>query len=85
MYQTNYGTDPRRFTYGWIIKGGQKHTTSHHEKGARDKNREAQKVSEVGHPHNVRKREDAPSPAAARSRWFDDQAAKIPQNSSWFS
>jgi hypothetical protein len=32
---------------GWIIKRGQKHITSNHEKGSRHKNREAQKEAAI--------------------------------------
>jgi hypothetical protein len=38
--------------YGRIKRGGQEHAPENHEKGARDKNREAQKSSEVGHTND---------------------------------
>jgi len=39
------------YKYGWVIKGGQKHITSNHEKGSRDQNLKAEKretFSKVG-------------------------------------
>jgi len=70
--------------HGWIIKGGQKHFTTHHEKGARDKNPKTQgrKTFEVGHT-NDRKEIDQWRPfqlrwkAEERSHWFDDQTREI--------
>jgi len=68
--------------YGWVIKGGQKYFATDHEKGSRDQNREAQKLSEdpspqVGYQHNVRKGEgDRAGGMPARSFWFDDPQAK---------
>ena len=39
------------YKHGWIIKGGQKHITSNHEKGSRDQNLKAEErktVPQVG-------------------------------------
>jgi hypothetical protein len=63
------------FRYGWIIKGGQKYFTPHHEKGARNKNFEAERTEafEVGHAQHVRK---DTTPIEGRSAWFSEDAAR---------
>jgi hypothetical protein len=72
---------------GWIIKGGQKYATKNHEKSSRDQDfkiESSETLSQVGHQHNVRKREAAASDRAPRSLWFTDSTREIPPNSSWF-
>jgi hypothetical protein len=75
----------RNFKHGWIIKGGQKHVTTYYEKGSRNKNREAQKSSQVGHPHNVRKQNAAARAQQTPPRFnaINDEALPIPPNQSW--
>jgi len=67
------------YSNGWIIRGGQKYFTTHHEKGARNKNREAQKSSEVGSTNEPKRegRASVPGEPGARSSWFDDATKEI--------
>jgi len=44
----------------YIIGCGQGNAPANHEKSSRDQDREAQKISEVGHHTHVRNRDDAP-------------------------
>jgi len=66
------------YKYGWVIKGGQKYFTTHHEKSARDKNSEVEgaETFEVGESKSTEK---GPSDPYWRQSWFGfDAAREIP-------
>jgi hypothetical protein len=74
------------FRYGWIIKGGQKYFTPHHEKSSRDKNFEVEgsETFPVGHAHvrkesRRRRRVIRRIPESWRApRFSEDTAREIP-------
>jgi hypothetical protein len=76
------------YRYGWVIKRGQKHITSNHEKGSRDQNFKAEKreASQVGLHEKSESggRRRLPAPAFwhtwSRSGWFDDATCEIQAN-----
>jgi hypothetical protein len=75
--------------HGWVIKGGQKYFTAHHEKSARDQNRKIKISEKVGQRNDDRKVQGTaarPRIIAWRvvSRKEVNEALQIPPNESWF-
>ena len=73
------------YKYGWVIKGGQKHITTHYEKGARDQNFEAEKREtgsqverhETPESEALRAESSERNSPGVRSHWFDDKTKEI--------